>query len=112
MVAKLNETAVRLGILENLCNDLATAIIPADGKSKMFVQQSLSVSNEMHKDMEKNTRKQNECQEWFQQRKCRLIASFFGCVMKRRKISIQRASKSQIKYVPQAVDGALMSRRH
>ena len=29
--------------------------------------------------------KQNECQEWFQQRKCRLTASFFGCVMRRRK---------------------------
>ena len=41
VAGKLNEPAVRLGILENLCNDLDTAIIPADGKSKMFVQQSL-----------------------------------------------------------------------
>ena len=40
VVGKLNETAVWLGILENLCNDLDTAIIRADGKSKMFVQQS------------------------------------------------------------------------
>ena len=39
----------------------------------------------MRKDIERNTRNQNECQEWFQQRKCRLTASFFGCVMRRRK---------------------------
>ena len=54
VVGKLNETAVRLGILENLCSDLDTAIIPADEKCKMFVQQGLSVSNEMCKDIEKN----------------------------------------------------------
>ena len=41
VVGKLNETAVWLGILENLCNGLDTAIIPANRKSKMFVQQSL-----------------------------------------------------------------------
>ena len=53
VVGKFNETAVRLGILKNLCSDLDTAIIPANEKCKMFVQQSLSVSNEMCKDIEK-----------------------------------------------------------
>ena len=50
VVGKFSETAVRLGILENLCSNLDTAIIPADEKCKMFVQQSLSVSSEMCKE--------------------------------------------------------------
>ena len=50
VVGKFSETAVWLGILENLCSDLDTAIIPVDEKCKMFVQQSLSVSNEMCKE--------------------------------------------------------------
>ena len=49
VVGKFSETAVWLGILEHLCSDLDTAIIPAD-ECKMFVQQSLSVSNEMCKE--------------------------------------------------------------
>ena len=86
VVGKLNETAVRLGIFENLCSDLDTAIIPADEMCKMFVQQSLSVNNEMCKDIEKNTRKQNECQECMVlTKKVPVNCIIFSCVMKRRK---------------------------
>ncbi len=85
VVTKLDETAVRSSILENLTDVLDTAIIPDVEKCKKFVQQNLLVDNDMCRDIEKNTRKQNECEEWYQQRKCRLTASLFGCVMKRRK---------------------------
>ena len=50
VVGKFSETAVWLAFIANLCSDLDTAIIPADEKCKMFVQQSLSVSNEMCKE--------------------------------------------------------------
>ena len=56
VVGKFSETAVWLGILENLCSNLNTAIIPADEKCKMFVQQSLSVSNEMCKTQVKHAK--------------------------------------------------------
>ncbi len=58
---KLDETAVRSGILENFTDVLDTAIIPDVEKCKKFVQQNLLVDNDMCRDIEKNTRKQNEC---------------------------------------------------
>ena len=85
VVSKLDETAVRSGILEKLSNDLDTAMIPDVEGCKRFIERNLAVGHGMCKDIEKSTREQNECREWYQLRKCRLTASLFGCVMKRRK---------------------------
>ena len=54
-------------------------------KGQKFVEENLLVDNDICKDVEKNTRKQNECQEWHQQKKCWLTASLFSCVINRRK---------------------------
>ncbi len=53
VVTKLDETAVRSGILENLTDVLDTAIIPDVEKCKKFVQQNLLVDNDMCRDIEK-----------------------------------------------------------
>ena len=55
VVTKLDETAVRSGILENLTDVLDTAIIPDVEKCKKFVQQNLLVDNDMCRDIEKKT---------------------------------------------------------
>ena len=47
--------------------------------------EKLFVNNEGCREIEKNTRKQNECEVWYKHRKCRLTSSLFGCVVKRRK---------------------------
>ena len=82
---KLNETAVRSSILKKITRDLDCTYVPDKENCEKYIMEKLFVNNEGCREIEKNTRKQNECEEWYEQRKCRLTSSLFGCVVKRRK---------------------------
>ena len=82
---KLDQTAVRTNILKKLTQKLDCTSVPENESCKKYIMEKLFVDNEGCREIEKNTRKQNECEEWYKQRKCRLTSSIFGCVVKRRK---------------------------
>ena len=82
---KLDQTAVRSSILKKLTQNLDCTCLPDKENCEKYIMEKLFVNNEGCREIEKNTRKQNECEEWYKQRKCRLTSSLFGCVVKRRK---------------------------
>ena len=82
---KLDQTAVRSSILKKLTQNLDCTCVPDKENCEKYIMEKLFVNNEGCREIEKNTRKQNECEEWYKQRKCRLTSSLFGCVVKRRK---------------------------
>ena len=76
---KLEKTFVRSTILSKL------DLVPASNICKEFISTKLNVGKEGCHEIEKNTRQQSQCKEWYEKRKCRLTASMFGVVVKRRK---------------------------
>ena len=54
-------------------------------EEKEKLKAMLDVSDSKHQEIEKNTRRQVECSEWFKERNMRLTSSNFGAVIKRRK---------------------------
>jgi hypothetical protein len=84
---------VRSRILDNLNKNLDCTSIPDNENCEIVVKEKLVVDNEGCREIEKNIRKQNKCEEWYEQRKCRLISSLFSCVKKRRKSTINKITK-------------------
>ena len=82
---KLDQTAVRSSILKKLTQNLDCTCVPDKENCEKYIMEKLFVNNEGCREIEKNMCKQNECEEWYKQRKCRLTSSLFGCVVKRRK---------------------------
>ena len=82
---KLDKVFVRTHVLSSLDGQLDCSHIPKGNNCDDFIKTKLSVDSDKCKEIEKNTRSQSECKEWFEARKCRLTASMFGCVVKRRK---------------------------
>ena len=83
-VDKLGKTEVRSGVLGRLQQKLDCILIP-NLKSQNFIKEKLEVDNQSCREIEKNTRGQNACKEWYRQRQCRLTSSLFGSVLNRRK---------------------------
>ena len=46
-------------------------------------------------EIEKNTRKQNESEEWYKQRKCRLTSSLFWLCSEEKKINLPKDNCEQ-----------------
>ena len=82
---KLDKVFVRAHVLSSLDGQLDCRHIPKGNNCDDFIKTKLSVDSEKCKVIEKNTRSQSECKEWFEPRKFRLTASMFGCGVKRRK---------------------------
>jgi hypothetical protein len=83
---KLDQTSVRSSILKKLIQNLDCTCVPDKENCEKYFMDKLFVNNEGCREIEKNTRKQNEGEEWYKQRKCRLTSSLFSCVVRRRKI--------------------------
>ena len=60
------------------------ACIPQEENCEEFVKDRLKVENKGYQENGNNTRRQNECKEWFDQRMCRFTSSMIGTVLKRR----------------------------
>ena len=84
-MGKLEKTEIRSAVLEKLKNNLDYSSIPNDENCRALVKGKFEIDNARCKDIERNTRKQNGCTEWYEQRKCRLTSSLFGSVLNRRK---------------------------
>jgi hypothetical protein len=82
---KLEKAFVRSAILSKLNEELDYTCVPASSSCKQFISTKLNVDKEGCHEIEKNTHQQSQCKEWYDKRKCRLTASMFGVVLKRRK---------------------------
>lgn len=82
---KLEKTFVRSNILSKLDGKLDCSHVPGSDNCKEFISTKLIVDKKGCHEIEKNTRQQSQCKEWYDKRKCRLTASMFGVVVKRRK---------------------------
>ena len=60
---KLDQTAVRTSILKNLTQKLDCTCVPDKEGCKKYIMEKLFVDNEGCREIEKNTQKQNECEE-------------------------------------------------
>jgi hypothetical protein len=60
---KLNQTAVRSSILKTLTQNLDCTCVPDKENCEKYIMEKLFVNNERCREIEKNTRKQNECEE-------------------------------------------------
>ena len=74
---KLDQTAVRTNILKSLTQKLDCTCVPDKEGCKKYIMEKLFVDNERCREIEKNTRKQNQCEEWYKQRRCGLTSCGF-----------------------------------
>lgn len=81
---KLEKTFVTSNVLSKLDGKLDCSHVPASDNCKEFISTKLIVDKEVCYEIEKNTRQQSKCKEWFDKTKCRLTASMFGVVVKKR----------------------------
>ena len=82
--SKLESKHVRDSILSKLTESTDYTHVPNE-QCKAFIQNKLSANHTACSEIEKNTSAQSKSNEWFEHRKCRVTASLFGLVMKRRK---------------------------
>ena len=64
---KLDQTTVRSSILKNLTQNLDCTCVPDKETCEKYIMEKLFVNNEGCREIEKNTQKQNESEEWYKQ---------------------------------------------
>ena len=97
VLLQLNKERVRVDILNQLKEFKPEPLISLTQKQHEFVQDCLKVTVDESYEIERNTRGQADCPEWFFHRRKRLTASNFGSVMNRRESIFPKAIVENIK---------------